>query len=249
MKRDIIILMTACINPKGMTQTVVQDNETRKKQYFQALDYYLQSTNYNVVFVENSNTDISTDYEKSIDSGRLEIITFDGNDYNKRRGKGYGEGCIIDYAMKHSRIINDNPNSTIVKVTGRHLVKNVKSIINLTCMLCPGKQYVCAHINNKVKATTSDLYLGTNDFHRLFSKMIDKIDESQGRWYEHVLYSAMMDYSRQGGEIIQMPIPLKQDGRSGSTGDGFASPTIIDYLKTILKSILFRYGFMKIGKR
>lgn len=30
---DIVLLLTACINPNGMSYTVVQDIELRKKQY------------------------------------------------------------------------------------------------------------------------------------------------------------------------------------------------------------------------
>ena len=43
---DIVLLLTACINPNGMSYTVVQDIELRKKQYRESLSFYLTHTKY-----------------------------------------------------------------------------------------------------------------------------------------------------------------------------------------------------------
>ena len=72
---DVVLLLTACINPNGMLYTVIQDTELRKKQYIESLTFYLTQTQYKVVFVENSNIDISHIYQKEISEGRLECIT------------------------------------------------------------------------------------------------------------------------------------------------------------------------------
>ena len=37
----IVILLTACVNPNGMSKTVLQDVELRRKQYVNALNFYL----------------------------------------------------------------------------------------------------------------------------------------------------------------------------------------------------------------
>lgn len=94
--------MTACINPNKMAYTALQDWSVRRKQYCEALDYYLHATDYPIVFVENSGEDISPDYTEWIRKGRLEILTFEGNDFPRHLGKGYGEGIIVDYAISHS---------------------------------------------------------------------------------------------------------------------------------------------------
>lgn len=47
-----ILLLTACINPGGMSFTAINNAELRKKQYIDALTFYLQSTSFSIVFVE-----------------------------------------------------------------------------------------------------------------------------------------------------------------------------------------------------
>ena len=53
------ILLTACIDPKGMAFTTLQNKEVRLQQYLDALNYYLYNTNLNIVFVENTGYNIS----------------------------------------------------------------------------------------------------------------------------------------------------------------------------------------------
>ena len=52
---DVVLLLTACINPNGMLYTTIQDTELRKKHYIESLFFYLTKTQYKIVFVENSN--------------------------------------------------------------------------------------------------------------------------------------------------------------------------------------------------
>lgn len=79
--KRMVILLTACINPNGMSFTKLQDATIRRSQYELALDFYLSKTNLKIVFVENTNTYIGTKYEKYVCEGRLEFITFSGNSY------------------------------------------------------------------------------------------------------------------------------------------------------------------------
>ena len=96
---NICILMTACINPNGMAYTALQDAKEREMQYKNALYYYLEKTNVPIIFVENTSHDISTEYQRWIDNDRLEYLCFDGNNYNKELGKGYGEYLLLQYAL------------------------------------------------------------------------------------------------------------------------------------------------------
>ena len=41
---EYILLLTACINPDGMPFTCLADVGVRKKQYIEALNFYLKNT-------------------------------------------------------------------------------------------------------------------------------------------------------------------------------------------------------------
>lgn len=62
---EYILLLTACINPDGMPFTCLADVGVRKKQYIEALNFYLKNTTRKIVFVENSGTDISSSFKDS----------------------------------------------------------------------------------------------------------------------------------------------------------------------------------------
>ena len=127
MKHRATILLTACVNPGGMSYTVLQDPELRKRQYCEALDFYLQNTSLPVVFMENTHTDFSSEYQDWIDRGRLEYLTFDGNSgFDKIKGKGYGEALMLLYALEHSRMLAES--KYLIKITGRLKVENVEEI-------------------------------------------------------------------------------------------------------------------------
>ena len=72
----MILLLTGCINPNGMSLTVLNNPKERQMQYEKAIQYYLLNTSYPIVFVENSGTNISSSFQDYIASGRIECLTF-----------------------------------------------------------------------------------------------------------------------------------------------------------------------------
>ena len=127
MKRRYVILLTACVNPGGMPFTVLNDTSERLRQYREALDFYLRETAQPIVFCENTLCDFSEDYKEYIASGRLEYITFDGNNFDKSKGKGYGEALIMEEAFRRSQLLGQC--NFVVKITGRLIVRNISQLI------------------------------------------------------------------------------------------------------------------------
>ena len=122
------ILLTACVNPNGMSHTVLQDSSIRIEQYKKALDFYIRETHIPIVFCENTMYDMSDKYEEFINTGRLEYLFFDGNNYDRAKGKGYGEALIMKYAIENSNIINES--KYIIKITGRIIIQDINRILS-----------------------------------------------------------------------------------------------------------------------
>lgn len=125
--KKIAIILTACVNPNGMSQTVLQDSTIRKSQYLTAIRWYLLNTTIPIVVVENTGYDFSYDFKDFSDSARIEFLSFKGNDYDKSKGKGFGEGLILKYAFDNSRLLSNC--DAFIKITGRFIVSNVNRII------------------------------------------------------------------------------------------------------------------------
>lgn len=239
----IIILLTACINPDGMLYTTLNDCEERKKQYVNAIRYYLSTTSLSIVFVENTNTDISNIFLEEIKKGRLECLTFKGN-LNKKRGKGYGECEIIRYALEKSSLLNNGYNNRIVKITGRLIVKNLKILIRMHSFLLPHNSIICA-INSDLSFPDSRCIIAPIDFYELFARKIDDIDDSIGYYFEHALLDTI---------IIEKEYPFSPffiqpdiEGISGSTGEIYKGPSqnYTYKFKYMRYALSLRYKFIK----
>ena len=194
MNSKYIILLTGCINPRDMVYTAIKDPDTRMNQYIMALRYYLENTALPIVFCENSMTKLSTDFSDipSINE-RYEFITFDGNNFDKSLGKGYGECEIIDYAICHSQLIKSH--SYIIKITGRITVIDILSYV---------------HFHNKLPKGTIQALLPTNN-HFIDSRFIicpkhflqqyflpqqKKLNDSKNYYFENLLYDAIFSQNK-----------------------------------------------------
>ena len=185
-----IILLTSCVNPNGMPFTALSDINVRKQQYLDALRFYVNNTPLPIVYVDNSNVDIK-EYNviSNIVDDRLELLSFDGN-HDKEHGKGYGELEIIDYAIKHSNIINSNTNVSIIKITGRLVIVNIMTIINqLKYNILPSSNSVICSMNSDFSMADSRLLIAPLNFYKRLIENRMAINDSEGVYLEHVLCS------------------------------------------------------------
>lgn len=135
--QDIVLLLTATVNCKDVCFCNFNDSQERIQQYLKSLTYYLQNTNNNIVFAENSGYDIYKDLKEYLQvnlhmnieqyKNRLEILTFDDRKASISRGKGYGEARILKYALYNSKFINNNYH--LLKISGRIIVSNINNLL------------------------------------------------------------------------------------------------------------------------
>lgn len=123
-----VILLTATINPNGTSNTKLLNIDARKNQYLEAIKFYIEYTHLKIIICENTGFDFTPFFDNN-NKNELECLCFRGNDYDKSRGKGYGEALIIKYAIENSKFIREA--DTIIKITGRVKILNINEIINL----------------------------------------------------------------------------------------------------------------------
>lgn len=188
--KNSIILLTACIEPKGMSFTKLQDPEIRKHQYIEAMKFYLQHTDMNILFVENSGHDVSSEFATEIENGRVEVLTFSGNDYPRALGKGYGEMILLEYALSNSNLLHQT--EFIFKISGRYKVRNINSFL---------KQYVeenrpeiLADLHQFYTHADARMWGATPAFIRGFlNSRAKSINDTSGYYFEHALADAVLE--------------------------------------------------------
>ena len=210
-----VILLSACVNPDGMSLTKLVDPNERMKQYINAINFYLDKTVFPIVFTENSNTDLSNKYEKQIRDGRLEYLTFSGNT-NKKRGKGYGESEIINYSINHSVLIDSS--CCIIKITGRLIIENINAVVISRKTFCL-KQAIQCEVNSNFKFADSRIIIAPLDFFEHLLQRRELIDDSKNIFFEHIL----IDTIRNETDFYYFPYIIEPIivGMSGSTGENY----------------------------
>jgi len=200
-----------------MPFTKVSDKDVRMQQYLKALDFYLERTDYPIIFAENSNTDISHLYCQAIESGRLEVLTFAGNT-NKEKGKGFGEAMIIEYALDHSKTLTEK--SVVVKITGRLIIENIADILSVSFPLQSNGSVVCA-FNADMSFPDSRIFIAPVPFLRSFLADKEQMNDYENVFFEHVLARNIFN-----GDYPYAPFWVEPfiTGVSGSTGQEYYSP-------------------------
>ena len=174
-KKGNIILLTATVNPNGMSFTALQDRTAREKQYKESLFFYLENTDNKIVFCENSGTDLSSGYRKYIAEGRIEFLTFNGNDYDKKLGKGYGEAKIILYAISNSVFIK---NIKICDILNRRIL-NLNNII------------MCDFMGDSSIYTM--IFVSPLKWIRNVNYHLNEINDTKGVTFEQIMYKILLN--------------------------------------------------------
>lgn len=189
MNKNVIIFLTACINPEKMAFTALLDIDLRKKHYINAINFYLIKTNLKILFVENSGVDLSYLFQKEIKNDRLEMLTFNGNDHQKSLGKGVGEMVILEHAIAKSIFFKKT--DFLFKITGRYKILNINQFI---------KQYfknnsvdLLVNMQPKLCRADSRLFGSNKAFYNTLVKYKNTIDETNKVYFEHVLYKAVYE--------------------------------------------------------
>lgn len=225
------LLITATIDTKGTPFNKRVDHDLRLNDTIIAINKWFKSGIFiSIVIVENSNNISKIKGNLIVPSGlKVEFLGYDGQNFPRQFGKGFGVYEAISYALKHSILLSSN--SDICVVPGRYFIKNVNYILNnLTCGFSTGLS------NNLTYSFTPMLVANPKIFLTYIFPQFEKMDESCGNSFEHQLAKAVL-IAVSDGIAWELPIePPIIDGVSGTSNLRYYT----SWHKTFLTKFYFR---------
>ena len=208
------ILLTATINPQGMINVALNNPVERLEQYKKSIEFYINETDFNIVFCDNSKNLLDIKSLKINDKKRLknvEILTFDGN-LIKYKGKGYGEMEIINYSLNNSSILKKlNKNERIIVATGRIYIKNASNYCNIYQR---NEIYLYKNNNQIISVFNIAPICFWEEFYKNMADLIS--DKSTNYYFEYQLEDfAKKKYSEILNYVRYKPIIVGVTGTSG----------------------------------
>ncbi len=126
---DFTLVMTASVNPNGMKGISKESETNREAQYVRTLSFYSRMPRIKkILFVENSNHDLSVIKASVPHSEKITYLSLDENSYPRNWGKGYGEFLLMDRVC--DLLSKESRDNLIVKVTGRFPILNIETLID-----------------------------------------------------------------------------------------------------------------------
>ncbi len=222
----ICILLTATVDPKGVPFMKRSDPIVRESDYINSMKKWLETTPYSVVFCENSGYKGGKigKMVKSCEDKKCEFLQFDGQDFPREFGKGYGELQTIKYAVQNSNIVKES-NHTI-KVNGRYFIKNIEKIL---CALSSTNKdiYVMADLKNNLTWADSRIFAFKPSFITDYlSKYQNLINDSKGFYLEHALARAILRAVSDGYRWTPLPSNPIIVGYSGTSDTPYTTSKI-----------------------
>lgn len=214
-KREPVLLITATIFPQENRYVYLKNPKERLRQYIDSVKFYIIKTKIKeIVFCDNSGYafkkeelfSLADKYHK-----KLEIIQFVGNQYKiMNYGKGYGEGELIEYALKNSSILHRA--DYFIKVTGRLKIKNIDEIRG---KLDFSKIYFNKNINKQQSIDTVLYCISKETYNKWFLYAYKQVCDKKGRYIEHV-FKDIIENNRL--HVYNTPYYPYIDGVRGTTG-------------------------------
>lgn len=221
-----VLLITGSIKPNlNVFELSITDVNLRFQQYIECIKWSIEQTRFkNITFVDNSGYPIDN---KLIDFAnrkgkKLEWLSFVGDENRIALcGKGYGEGEIIEYALKNSGLLKDA--TYFCKLTGRLKVDNINKFIKLADM---NETYFWTIGLNKIKKVSSGIEtrfygMPIKVYKDVFVIAYKDVNDKNGMWLERVFYQR---YKISSIKCKRMELYPDFLGQSGSMG--------IDYKKS-----------------
>lgn len=207
------LLLTWTIKPnKDILFLNIKDPSARYLQYVQNIIKYICFSDCKyIVFCENSGyeiKDITTlKLIAEIFWKKLEILQFNGNHEKAvKKGRWFWENEIIEYAIKHSKLIQES--WKFIKITGRYRCENINKIIHWAKDkdICFSKLMPVSIFKLDTKAINTAVFKTTIKF---FDKILvgsgEDVDDTKIHFLEHVYFTRLKKISKKINPLPQYP--------------------------------------------
>lgn len=206
-------LLTWTIKPnQNILFLNVKDPSVRYLQYVQNIVRYICLSDFDyIVFCENSaypmpDADSLMWIAKAFGK-KLEILQFAwDHDTSVKKGRGFGESEIIEYAIAHSKLIKES--WAFIKITWRYWCDNINQIIHGAQHkdTCFSKLMPTSPIKLDTKAINTALFKTSVSF---FNKVLlwawHDVDDPNILFLEHVYYERLKKYAKKIAPLPQYP--------------------------------------------
>jgi len=225
---NLPLLITTAIQVSADTTTKMLDPHARLAATLWGIEQWLKEpTVGSLVIVDGSDCDYSGRVDElSRGSGKnVEFLCFQNDaELTRLKGKGFGEGEIVHYALTHSKILSQSP--YFAKCTGKLYVRNYRK-----CLAAyHGTEFMSAvYGKNRIAGLDTRLYFASRDFWlKHLARAHFQVDDPKGYFLEHSYLDRLRECGLRGFTLPLMPIVV---GRSGSGDIEFEVPSL--YKRTV----------------
>lgn len=243
------ILITSCAKASA-NYTALKDQNIRIELTIHAINEWLKiNSSLKIVVCDGSGINFSARLQKEFPLAQIEFIHFKNN-YKlvKVYGKGYGEGQIVEYALKKSKYLRDS--SFFAKCTAKLVVKNFMEVMEQWngTFIFDAKFINVGIIRNLlglVSVSRINLILVDTRFYivdkkkylKFFSKSHLDVRDSKRYILEHAFRDVILSRNIRN---FMLSFPFVIDGVSGTSGKSYRKNNLFSYLKKCLHRQIIR---------
>lgn len=205
--------------------TALTDAATRINLTLQSIEKWLEfDKNIRIVVCDGSNFDLTSVVSARFPHAAIECICFENNQtLVKAYGKGYGEGEIIDFALKHSETLQSA--DAFIKCTSKLWVKNFPEMMRYWNgkFLCDCDCFGFSEKNNiRIRTIDTRFYMVDRKFYKdHFSTAHLKTRDLTGHYLEHCFRDIV---NTDGITHFMPPVIPEITGMAGSTATLYTTP-------------------------
>jgi len=131
------LLLTATITPHVDAKVLkILDPKIRLKQYLKSFKFYLNFLKIgkidSIIFIENSGSCLESFRELVREYGIVDKVEFISSpESNVSGNRGVSEFNTIRYCIKSSKLLMNQSNAWIIKLSGRYIIKNFNKFLDM----------------------------------------------------------------------------------------------------------------------